>query len=135
MVDSNDQDLDPSTAAEASDSAEETDPEEEARQAWAEFTGKAPDTDGEETSEAKADAGDAAEAEPETDQDESTTDGDPPPESAEGEGESSADATDGAASGEDIWANAPSELRAAFDAEMARARIRADAPLLSEAAE
>ena len=39
----------------------------------------------------------------------------------EGEGESSSDANDGAASAEDIWANAPSELRAAFDAEKSRA--------------
>ena len=117
------------TEAEDTGSTDELSPEAadgaEAKAAWEEFTGTKPEDNDADTGE---DAGTADAAG--SGQDTSDIDGDPPPEPAEGEqsseddkgqGESSFDATDGAASAEDIWANAPSELRAAFDAEQSMA--------------
>ena len=120
------------TEAEGSGSEQELTPEDqaeaEAQAAWAEFTGNKPEGSGDDDETGDKAGTEAASADSGTDT--SDKDGDPPPESAEeedtskageGEGESSADSTDGAESGEDLWANAPSELRDAFAAERARA--------------
>ncbi|MYE07102.1 MAG: hypothetical protein F4Y04_07790 [Chloroflexi bacterium] len=111
----------------AGSTTEELTPEAEAEAAWAEFTGTKPESD-EDGDGSGEEAGDTSAAG--SGQDTSDTDGDPPSEPAEGEqsseagegeGESSTDSTDGAGSDGDIWANAPSELRDAFDAEKSRA--------------
>lgn len=117
------------TEGEDAGSTEELTPEAEAEAAWAEFTGTKPESDEDDDGDGSGEeAGDTSAAG--SGQDTSDTDDDPSSEAAEGEqsaegaegeGESSTDDQDGASSAGDIWANAPSELRAAFDAEKSRA--------------